>query len=118
MNADTRGIGELIQANRLFAVPDHQRDYAWDADDEVLQFIEDLEREMLEGRSDDYFLGLIVLVHPEDGQPWEILDGQQRLATTTMIYAAIRDWLSANRRDVDAQVIQNDYIGIRTLGEP
>lgn len=67
----------------------------------------------------DYFLGLIVLVDTEDGtsKRFEILDGQQRLATTTMIYAAIRQWLRDSGQDTEAAKIQNDFIGISEIGE-
>ena len=67
----------------------------------------------------DYFLGLIVLVDTEDAasKRYEILDGQQRLATTTMIYAAIRQWLRDNGLDTEAGKIQNDFIGISEIGE-
>src|SRR4051812_18239930 len=92
MEAHTQGIGELIEHRRLFRVPDHQRDYAWSAEDDVEQFLDDITRALLEG-APDYFLGLIVLVNPREDRVCEILDGQQRLATATMMYAAIRDWL-------------------------
>ncbi len=117
MNAGTQGIGELIEQRRLMRVPDHQRDYAWMHDDEVEQFLEDIRRAIADD-SAEYFLGLIVLVRPRDDRGWEILDGQQRLATTTMIYAAIREWLHAAGFEDDARKIQNQFIGVQTLGEP
>jgi hypothetical protein len=112
MNAETQGIGVLIEQERDFAVPDHQRDYAWSAD-EVGQLLTDLERAIQE-REEDYFLGLIVL---EAGKPLSILDGQQRLATTTMIYAGIREWLHAAGLESDAHQAQARYIGLQSFGE-
>lgn len=91
MDAHTQGIGELIQHGRFFRVPEHQRDFAW-TDEEVEQFLDDVIA-ALQAEEEDYFLGLIVLVEPQQGEVCEILDGQQRLATTTMVYAAIREWL-------------------------
>jgi hypothetical protein len=115
MQAQTQGIGQLIAHRQLLRVPDHQRDYAWRADDEVEQFLDDVIRELR--AEQDYFLGLIVLLSPREDNTWEILDGQQRLATTTMIYAAIREWLHASGLAEDAHTVQNDYIGVRTLGQ-
>lgn len=117
MNAGTQGIGELIEQRRLMRVPDHQRDYAWMHDDEVEQFLEDIRRAIADD-APEYFLGLIVLVRPREDGWWEILDGQQRLATTTMVYAAIREWLHAAGFEDDARKIQNQFIGVQTLGEP
>ena len=116
VDAHTQGIGEFIQHRRFFRVPDHQRDFAW-TDEEVEQFLNDV-IEAIKGTEQDYFLGLVVVVQPnqQDG-PWEILDGQQRLATTTMVYAAIREWLYSADFIDDATKLQEEFIGTRELGE-
>ena len=49
MDARTQGIGELIEQRQLFRVPDHQRDFAWDHDDEVATFLDDVERALHDG---------------------------------------------------------------------
>ena len=115
MEADTQGIGEFIQHRRFFRVPDHQRDFSW-TDEEVEQFIDDIIA-ALQGSAEDYFLGLVVVVEPDGDDVWEILDGQQRLATTTMVYAAIREWLHSSGFEADAIKLQDDFIGSRELGE-
>jgi Protein of unknown function DUF262/Protein of unknown function (DUF1524) len=118
MEARTLGIGELLQQRSHMRVPDHQRDYSWNADDEVEQLLDDVTRAMKESAG-EYFLGLVVLIRPSSSdEPWEILDGQQRLATTTMVYAAIRDWLHGNGLDSEAQKVQTKYIGVQELGQP
>ena len=49
------------------------------------------------GRSDaPYFLGTVVLTHGNAGR-LEVADGQQRLATTSILIAAIRDSDSVDR---------------------
>ena len=117
MVSETRGSGQLLNERRYFEVPSHQRDFAWPLG-AVEQYIEDVVGAMTESDS-DYFLGLIVLVDTEDAasKRYEILDGQQRLAITTMIYAAIRQWLRDNGLDNEAAKIQNDFIGISEIGE-
>lgn len=117
MVSATRGIGQLLNERRYFLVPRHQRDYAWPLG-AVEQFLDDVVAAMNDGDS-DYFLGLIVLVYtanPEERR-FEILDGQQRLATTTMAYAALRDWLDSHGEGQQAQKLQDDYIGISEIGE-
>lgn len=115
MKADVTGVGRLISERGNFRVPDHQREYAWPTD-AVEQFLEDIDT-AFKNNEPDYFVGLIVLVEPENDGAWEILDGQQRLATSTMIYSAIRSWLKENGFEKDAQKIQEHYIGISELGE-
>ena len=108
------GIGELITRKKKFQVPAHQRDFAWTSDD-VEQFLSDIFDAVNRGAT-NYFLGLIVLVGPENGT-WTILDGQQRLATTTMLFAAIRSWLSEHGFEQDSKQIEAEFIGVRRLGE-
>jgi uncharacterized protein DUF262/uncharacterized protein DUF1524 len=116
MEARAYGIGQLLTERGLFRVPAHQRDFAW-TDDVVEQYVDDILRALQEN-ADDYFVGLIVLVPPDKGRgPFEILDGQQRLATTTMLYATIRQWLSGAGFDKDAGTIQASYIGLSQLGQ-
>jgi len=115
MEARTYGVGQLISERRLFRVPDHQRDYAW-TEDVVEQFLDDITR-ALSDESPDYFLGLLVLVGPRDPSVWEILDGQQRLATATMVYSAIRQWLLNAGFQKDADYIQSQFIGVTELGD-
>jgi len=115
MKADVTGVGRLIYERENFAVPDHQRDYSWPTG-AVEQFIEDIDM-ALKNNEPDYFIGLIVLVEPSSGEPWQILDGQQRLATSTMIFSSIRSWLMENGFEKEAQKIQERYIGTSELGE-
>ena len=116
VEAHTQGVGEFINHRRFFRVPDHQRDFAW-TEEEVEQFLNDVTR-AIDGSEPDYFLGLVVVVQPSaPDQHWEILDGQQRLATTTMVYAAIREWLYAADHVQDAVKLQEEFIGTREFGE-
>ena len=117
MVSETRGIGQLLNERRYFLVPPHQRDYAWPLG-AVEQFLDDVVGAMQDG-GPDYFLGLLVLVDTENPEErrYEILDGQQRLATTTMVYAAIRQWLRDNGEDDEAGKLQKEFIGISEIGE-
>ena len=111
--APTFGIARILQEGR-FVVPSHQRDYTW-TEDEIQQLFDDVEAAMSK-KEDTYFLGLLVLL--TDGDRFTILDGQQRLVTTAIIFAAIRDWLRQydNQQD-EARKIQDWYIGRSQLGE-
>jgi len=113
LEASIYGIGQLITQRKQFAVPEHQRSFAWTTE-EVEDFLTDVSEALKKG-APDYFIGLIVLLGPVE-TVWQILDGQQRLATTTMIYAAIRDWLKARNHNADAKQIQDEFIAVRQLG--
>ena len=59
-----------------------------------------------------YFLGTIVLSNEgvEESRK-AVLDGQQRLATTSILMAAIRDQFESRSESADANSIQDDYVG-------
>jgi len=113
LRANIYGIGQLITQRKLFAVPEHQRSFSWTTE-EIEQFLSDISN-AIERKANDYFVGLVVMQGLKSNA-WTVLDGQQRLATTTMIYAAMRSWLLQNDLEQDAKQIESEYIGVRQLG--
>jgi hypothetical protein len=101
-----KGIGELLSQDRL-VVPINQRSYAW-LDTHVQDLLQDLAG-AIDSDVPDYFLGTIVLTQTENTLP-EVADGQQRLATISILLAAIRDYLIANKHDLRAQNIEQNYL--------
>lgn len=89
INANDVGIGATLTHNRLM-VPPNQRSYAWEAS-HVQTLFEDFSAAISAG-GDPYFLGTVVLTQGTDDR-LEVADGQQRLATTSILIAAIRDRL-------------------------
>lgn len=86
---DHLGIGQVLKRHRL-CVPLHQREYSW-TEKEVTDLFQDLTNAVNKGKK-AYFLGTIVLTAKDDKQV-QVIDGQQRLATTCILIAAIRDYL-------------------------
>lgn len=82
-----KGIGSILAQNRL-VVPLNQREYSW-GDDHVNELFHDFSDALAKNKG-GYFLGTIVLTKGGGDQP-EVSDGQQRLATTSILLAAIRD---------------------------
>jgi hypothetical protein len=107
------GLLRLLKEGNRYVVPAHQREYSWTAD-EIDRIFADVEQAISE-RSDEYFLGLMVF-KPEGRDRLIILDGQQRMATATIILAAIREWLRTRGFQTDADQIQVEYIAKRELG--
>ncbi|MDX3807222.1 DUF262 domain-containing protein [Bosea thiooxidans] len=71
----------------FYAVPMYQRSYSW-SEQQVSDFWNDI-KEAIEGEN-QYFLGTLVFSN-EDGGFISVIDGQQRLATTTIILSAIKE---------------------------
>src|SRR5690606_38816237 len=116
-DASKKTIGELLGSNaqRRLVVPDYQRSYSWDKN-EVDTFWLDLSSfEQRHPGTDvtreDYFIGSIVAV--EDDDKLILVDGQQRLATATILLAVLRD-IARQYTEVLPDRIQRDFI--RTEG--
>ncbi len=76
-----------------FRIPDYQRPYAWEVE-QATQLLEDLVEALDRGNAEPYFLGSIVLVKSKDSSKAEVIDGQQRLTTLTILFAVLRDLTS------------------------
>lgn len=73
-----------------FHIPEYQRPYAWQVE-QAGQLLEDLVEAMERGGDEPYFLGSIVLVKSPNAARAEVIDGQQRLTTLTILLAVLRD---------------------------
>ena len=80
------GIGALLQRHRL-KVPPYQRDYAWTSA-EVSAYLQDITLS-IQTDAPQYFLGTVVTIKRGNDE-LEVVDGQQRLATTALIFSAMR----------------------------
>lgn len=78
-------FSELLHKG-CFEVPWHQRYYDWTEAD-VRALLLDIEEALRENRS-CYFVGAVILVSKQNGN-WEINDGQQRIVTVSLIFAAL-----------------------------
>lgn len=84
INAEVLLVSDLFLRGE-FIVPWHQRYYDWDST-QVSELLVDIDEALTEGRS-SYFLGSIMLIR-RDGK-LEVNDGQQRLITLSLIFAAL-----------------------------
>src|SRR3989338_9813727 len=99
-------LGELITGANIYEVPSHQRDYSWEKE-EIEEFWRDLIGAIKE---ENYFFGSMIFQDSINEKIKIILDGQQRLATVTILLSAIRDLLY-ELKDYDyAQEIQSHFI--------
>lgn len=104
-------LGQLLSSTSPpLRVPDYQRDYSWDKE-QVSEFWEDLKgfvgQDTKKKPVGQYFLGATVLV--DNGTFHLVLDGQQRLATATVLLAVLRDRMKEFNKNA-AQQLQDQFI--------
>lgn len=88
LSAEQKSI-EKIFINDRFIIPSYQRPYSWTQDqcqelwDDLIAFFESNKRE------EGYFLGNIIFAKSNEWEELEIIDGQQRLITLTLLLRAL-----------------------------
>lgn len=112
-------LGKLFTAEFDFAIPDYQRPYAWGRD-ETLQLLDDLQGALDRDTDEPYFLGSLVLVKQRGVPGAEVIDGQQRLTTLTLLFAVLRDLAadSALRADIHKFIEEPAVVWAGTLAKP
>lgn len=99
-------LGKLFDNDYLFRMPVYQRPYSW-RPEQTEELLNDLLGAMKDDTtSEPYFLGSIVLIARPGSREHDVIDGQQRLTTLTMLFCALRE-LS---EDVDKQNSLDDRI--------
>src|SRR5688572_24982744 len=101
IDIELEGIGHVLRDRRL-SVPPYQRGYSWEAE-EVGDFWWDL-RAAYGSEASQYFLGTIVLT--TDAGETTIIDGQQRLATTSLLFTALRNEFMRRQDTTRGQVVE------------
>ena len=108
MDIDLFGIADVL-ASRKIQVPIFQRAYSWEQG-HVEALFDDISNAIAESE-EEYFLGSIVASENEgDEDHLEVVDGQQRLATTSILIAAIRDYFHSEGDTERADGIESKYL--------
>ena len=88
LNTRTTSFGDLIGNGKIYQVPPFQRDYSWDEEN-----WEDLWQDILVLHTDpnaSHYMGALVLQNSgTSDREFKIIDGQQRLATLSIISIAV-----------------------------
>jgi hypothetical protein len=90
ITADQHTVADVLGDGFLHEIPPYQRPYAW-TPEHALQLFDDLREAMHSGEGEPYFLGSIVLIKPQGQNVGQVVDGQQRLTTLTILAAVLRD---------------------------
>lgn len=123
ITAHQHTVAAVLGDEFIHEVPRYQRPYAW-TKTEALQLFEDL-LEAQATPSEPYFLGSIVLVRPKGEKRGQVVDGQQRLTTLTILAAVLRDLASGKEADALAEAVyiepnkfKKQHEAVRLVGHP
>lgn len=108
LEAHDKRIMEIFKGDYQFHIPHYQRPYAWTTE-QAQELLDDLLAAMQDARGSkekesQYFLGSVVLIKKDRDAHSEVVDGQQRLTTLTILFSALR---TAWRDGHDEQAIRS-----------
>jgi uncharacterized protein with ParB-like and HNH nuclease domain len=114
--ADKRLISQMFGNDNpiMFSIPRYQREYTWNKDSWSALFSDLYENDS------GYFLGSVICVEthspPNAPKNYEVIDGQQRITTISILFAAIYKILSSKKSELnddqryDLNTLQNRLI--------
>ncbi|MGB6327430.1 MAG: DUF262 domain-containing protein [Halarcobacter sp.] len=113
LEAEIKNIKKiLVNDESFYQIPDYQRPYSWDKDN-LSDLIDDLVNSYQNNKDENYFCGSLVLVNIENDSRFDIIDGQQRTTTFTIMACVFRDLyfskLHAKAKDYINNSIQDKY---------
>jgi uncharacterized protein with ParB-like and HNH nuclease domain len=119
LNAETDTFAGIIKGDNKFIVPLYQRDYSWEESNwnDLWLDIETNRR-----TKSKHYMGSVVLVAREK-KKYDIIDGQQRLTTLTVLVLAIVDIIrDLINKDIDVEnntkrveLLISDFVGKKSL---
>lgn len=94
--------------NKIFDyyIPPYQRPYAWSEEETRILFEDLYDFYKTADKEDNYFLGSIVLKKEEDIPQADVIDGQQRLTTLTILIAVMCSLMKGENFDSGYKYIQ------------
>jgi len=106
IKAEEKPLGKVFSDDYLIQIPPYQRPYTWTTE-HANALLEDVQAAQRDERA-PYFLGSIVMIQTGKGALHELIDGQQRLTTLTMLLCIARDLASTEKEKaaIDKYVAQ------------
>lgn len=114
LHAYTRTISDLFSVKRKYVVPRFQRAYSWSKDqvkelwDDIIANIQINDEKDVS--HEEYFIGALVLVGDDKSNVLQIVDGQQRLTTITILLSVLCERFKELKKENLAEAIFKNYI--------
>lgn len=108
-------IDELFSIKKKYVVPRFQREYQWTTDkvrdlwDDVSSCITTAKKSKQPSPT-EYFIGPLVLIGKDTSTSYQIVDGQQRLTTITLLLRAIVDAYEKIGQTESASALYGNYL--------
>lgn len=95
-------LSKIFSSDFEYHIPGYQRPYAW-TEDETGDLFNDLYGFFQTENTENFFLGSIVLIKDEQDRYADVIDGQQRLTTLSILFAVLADTFDNEDYKVDCK---------------
>ena len=116
LHAYTKTISDLFSVKKKYVVPRFQREYSW-TKEKVSELWDDIISNISinnDGsfKHEEYFIGSLVLVGDDKSISMQIVDGQQRLTTLTILLSALcQRFVEIEKRNIAESIYENYIAG-------
>jgi uncharacterized protein with ParB-like and HNH nuclease domain len=116
LHAYTRTISDLFSVKKKYVVPRFQREYSW-TKEKVSELWEDILSNITinndkQFNHEEYFIGSLVLVGDDKSLSMQIVDGQQRLTTITILLSALcQRFIEIDKKNLAESIYENYIAG-------
>lgn len=121
IRASEKAIKDVFCDDYVFEIPPYQRPYSW-GKEQVDELLDDLlwaAGEKSPAEQPPYFLGSIVLIKDPNYPKADVVDGQQRLTTLTILISVLRELAPDDvRADIDIFLKQKGNYNLGTKDIP
>lgn len=93
MKAEESKLTTVFADSKTYEIPKYQRPYSW-SEEHTHQLLDDT-YEAYVNKDREYFIGSLITIEKDKDKRFEIVDGQQRLTTLNLIFAKLRDLITA-----------------------
>jgi len=117
-------LQKIFTGRITYIIPPYQRPYSWDCigksekNNQINVFWQDLYTFFEEKENKAlYFMGSMVLIDKDDSSEYEVIDGQQRLTSITLLLASMRCFLRTIKKQnqYSAELVNDEVDFIREL---
>ena len=108
-------LSKIFSSEFNYNIPSYQRPYSWTDQEAGILFDDLYDFYKNEDNNENYFLGSIVLIKQDDNPKSDVIDGQQRLTTLTILLAVIAHNLTDSEEKGEFRNYINEK-GIKSQG--
>lgn len=93
---------KIFSSDFEYHIPAYQRPYAWTEEEAGILF-DDLYDFFQSEQNDNYFLGSIVLIKEDNNRHADVIDGQQRITTLSILFSVLANCLTGEEEKTAAK---------------